>query len=111
MALMSYVFRKSVRRPIKLNGLISGENGSYIARTQTIDLSEHGAKLKLDRAVALPMHFHLSLSEKGDVQRLCEVMWRSATSVGVRFIDPKQLEALRLRMVQSQPRSSPSKGP
>jgi hypothetical protein len=97
-ALKSYIFRKSVRRPIRLNGLISSENGSYIAKTQTIDLSEHGAQLKLDRAVALPIHFCLSLSEKGDVRRLCELVWRSATSVGVRFIDAKQLRALRSRM-------------
>ncbi len=101
MALKSYIFRKSVRRPIKLNGLISAENGSYIARTQTIDLSEHGAKLKLDRAVALPVHFLLSLSEKGDVHRLCELVWRSPSSVGVRFVDPKRLKALRVRMAES----------
>ncbi len=97
----TYIFRKSVRRPIKLSGVISAENGSYIARTHTIDLSEHGAKLKLDRVVALPVHFQLSLSEKGDVRRLCELVWRSSTAVGVRFIDPRRLKALRLRMPSS----------
>jgi hypothetical protein len=95
MAAKTYIFRQSVRRPIKLPGLISSENGSYIAKTQTIDLSAHGAKLKLDKAVALPPHFQLSLSEKGNVQRLCQIVWRSATAVGVRFIDAKQLKALR----------------
>jgi hypothetical protein len=98
MAAKTYIFRQSVRRPIKLPGLISSENGSYIAKTQTIDLSAHGAKLKLDKAVALPPHFQLSLSEKGNVQRLCQIVWRSATAVGVRFIDPKQLKAPRLSM-------------
>jgi len=98
MAASTYIFRKSVRRPIKLNGRINSENGSYIAKTQTIDLSEHGAKLKLDRTVALPRHFQLSLSEKGDVQRLCEIVWRSATAVGVRFISSRQLKALRVQI-------------
>lgn len=98
MAAGAYIFRKSVRRSIKLQALISSENGSYIAKTQTIDLSAGGAKLKLDRAVALPQHFQLSLSEKGDVQRLCELVWRSAAAVGVRFIDPKQLKTLRQRV-------------
>ncbi|MET0445936.1 MAG: PilZ domain-containing protein [Pseudorhodoplanes sp.] len=87
-----YVFRKYVRRPIKLPGILSNESGAYIVKTQTVDLSEGGAKLKIDRAVVLPSYFWLSLSDKGDVRRICELVWRTASTVGVRFINARQLK-------------------
>ena len=52
-----YKFRKYVRREIKLPGVLSNESGAYIVKTQTVDLSEGGAKLKIDRAVVLPSYF------------------------------------------------------
>lgn len=92
----TYIFR-DVRRPIRLNAIISGTNGSYITKARTVDLSASGAKLQLDKEVTLPLQFQISLSEKGGVQRVCEVVWRSATTVGVRFIDMKQLKTMRVR--------------
>ncbi len=51
---MSYRSRRTVRRPIKLPALLSGASGTRIAMTHTLDVSEGGAKLRLDPAVQLP---------------------------------------------------------
>jgi hypothetical protein len=66
------------------------ETGERIVQAVTLDVSKDGAKLKLDRSIVLPDQFFISLSERGDVQRLCRVVWRGADELGVRFIEPQQ---------------------
>lgn len=89
MSQADYKSRRSVRRTLKLPVLLSGEDGQHLAVTHTIDVSEAGAKLKLDNAVSLPDRFNLTLSQKGEVRRSCKLVWRTDDAVGVRFIDAK----------------------
>jgi hypothetical protein len=66
--------------------LIFQENGECITEDQTLDVSKGGAKLKVDRSIDLPQQFLISLSQRGEVQRLCRLVWRMAGEVGVRFV-------------------------
>lgn len=50
------------------------------------DMSDSGARLELPPLIrSLPFRFALWLDKNGKVQRSCEVVWRRAYSVGVRF--------------------------
>jgi hypothetical protein len=64
------------------------ETGERIMQAVTVDVSKGGAKLKLDGAIELPEQFFITLSERGDVQRLCRVVWRGPNELGVRFVEP-----------------------
>jgi hypothetical protein len=80
--------RQAPRRKLKIPVIVILENGEHIARAHTLDVSRGGAKLKLDRSIDLPEQFLISLSERGDVLRLCRLVWRTAGEIGVRFIEP-----------------------
>jgi len=95
--LADYRPRRSSRRALKIPVLVVQENGERITQTQTIDVSEGGAKLKLDRSIDLPEQFLISLSERGEVQRLCRLVWRTAGEIGVRFIAPDGSKPAGLR--------------
>lgn len=84
----NYQPRQSSRRKLKIPVLVFQESGEHITLTHTLDVSEGGAKLKVDRSVDLPEQFLISLSERGEVQRRCRLVWRKAGEIGVRFIDP-----------------------
>jgi hypothetical protein len=66
------------------------ETGERITQAVTLDVSKGGAKLKLDLSIDLPDQFFITLSERGDVQRLCRVVWRGANELGVRFVEPQR---------------------
>ena len=83
---MSYKWRQAVRRVLKIPVLVSGENGQIIGELQLLDVSDLGAKLQVNQAVALPQRFRLTMSKSGQVHRICELVWRSPEAAGVRFI-------------------------
>jgi hypothetical protein len=80
--------KRALRRKLKIPVVVRQENGERIVSTHTLDFSTGGAKIKLDLSVDLPERFLIILSESGEVQRLCSLIWRSAGEVGVRFVQP-----------------------
>lgn len=81
--------KRALRRKLKIPVVVRQENGERIVSTHTLDFSTGGAKIKLDLSVDLPERFLIILSEGGEVQRLCSLIWRSAGEVGVRFVQPE----------------------
>jgi hypothetical protein len=55
-----------------------------------VDISGTGARLKINASQALPDEFILLLSHDGRLHRRCTVAWRSAMTVGVRFLTSRQ---------------------
>lgn len=84
----SYRPRQSSRRKLKIPVLVFLESGERLAEAHTIDVSKGGARLKVDLSIDLPEQFLISLSERGEVQRLCRLVWRAAGEIGVRFVQP-----------------------
>jgi hypothetical protein len=80
--------RRAPRRNLKIPVVVRQETGERIVTTHTLDFSTGGAKIKLDLSVDLPERFLIVLSEGGEVQRLCNLIWRTADEVGVRFVQP-----------------------
>ena len=50
------------------------------------DVSEGGARVRLERDDPLPARFILLLSKSAIVGILCEVRWRSGETVGVKYL-------------------------
>ncbi len=76
--------RISVRRRVFKGGKIT-----FVGRAAAIDcfirdISDAGARLKVESSVGIPDSFDLQL-EFG-VIRSCEAVWRQATQIGVRFV-------------------------
>ena len=86
--------KRALRRKLKIPVVVRQENGERIASTYTLDFSAGGAKIKLDLSVDLPERFLIILSEGGEVQRLCSLIWRSAGEAGVRFVQPETRAAI-----------------
>jgi hypothetical protein len=80
--------RRSQRQNVSCVGLIHDDQGSIIAQCIMTDVSARGAKLVMEAGFNVPDWFVLTLSRNAGVRRNCEVAWRRANSIGVRFADP-----------------------
>ena len=75
-------FEREVRRACHLSARIMVAGRAH-CECQVLDISTHGAKVIV--ASAVPDRFDLAFSEGGQ-HRVCEVVWRRAKMVGVKFI-------------------------
>jgi hypothetical protein len=73
-----------------MRSLVGGKvvfNGRHSTLDCTLrDLSASGAKLYFSAHVPIPEEFDLELPQKGRTHR-ARIMWRTADSCGVRFIE------------------------
>mgnify|MGYP005856096817 CR=1 FL=1 len=83
----NYKKRQALRRKLHIPVVvITDSGGQRIAQAETLDVSNSGAKLKIDPSIELPEQFLITLSESGEVQRLCRLVWRTDAEIGVRFV-------------------------
>ncbi len=80
--------RRATRRDVWWKALIHDDQGSIIAPCFMTNVSASGAKLIIEAGINVPDWFVLSLARNASVRRSCEVVWRAATSIGVRFAAP-----------------------
>jgi len=91
--------RRSIRKRVLKGGVIT-----YAARQTSIpcvvrDISEGGAHLMTDLAPHLPQSFHLIIEIDG-IEVDCELAWRKAKDVGVRFVAlPRAIARRRLQVL------------
>lgn len=77
--------RKHARKPFHWRAAII--TGTEPPRPCTVsDVSESGARLKVDKPDQLPEKFYLLLTTSGKTRRLCRVVWRSKKDAGVKFV-------------------------
>jgi hypothetical protein len=74
------------RQDVRWKGLIHDDQGSVIATCMMTDVSASGAKLIIEAGINVPDWFVLTLARNAGVRRNCDVVWRAATSIGVRFV-------------------------
>jgi len=61
-------------------------DGSFATRQCTVlDISEGGARLKVEDAHFVKPQFHLKF-ERASPGRLCKVAWRKGDVIGVKFV-------------------------
>jgi PilZ domain len=69
-----------------LNARIISIDGTRSFQCKVSDISKTGAKLATFEAAKVPDTFFLALSSNGSTHRSCEIVWRTAKAVGVRFV-------------------------
>lgn len=84
-------YRKSTRRSVRQGARIVSADGAALGSCVMLDLSGTGARLETDAVDVLPDEFILLLSHDGRLHRQCSVAWRSAKSIGVRFLPRRQI--------------------
>jgi hypothetical protein len=74
--------RKSLRQPAWIT-----LDGGFAARHCLVqNISSAGAKITLKEPAALPATIRLAFSRDARTGRVCRVVWRRGTSVGLKFV-------------------------
>ena len=101
--------RVAQRRRVLKAGLVA-TNDRHLTRNCTIrDISDTGARLRMESSLVVPDTFELIVEMDG-LEANCEVVWRSGTEVGVRFLGaPRKVAARRVQVINALvPQSAPS---
>src|SRR5262245_37173150 len=78
--------RKQRRQYLEYRAHIDLGDGSPVRPCLLADVSEKGARLKLETPGIMPNQFMLLLAAgAGNVRRRCDVVWVSGRQLGVRF--------------------------
>jgi hypothetical protein len=77
--------RRHARKQFHWRATVMPAGGPERSCTVT-DVSESGARLKIDKPDELPEKFFLLLTSSGKARRLCRVIWRSKKDAGVKFV-------------------------
>ncbi len=76
--------RKNRRHPIAYMARLELRPGK-IVRCMLSDISDSGARLNVPFPDKVPARFRLWLTTSGNARRTCQVVWRRARQIGVRF--------------------------
>jgi PilZ domain len=79
--------RQSTRRPITHSVFMATGLGPPL-KCQMLDISELGARIRVGDPKTAPQEFLIVL-DRG-LARWCQVVWRSKTEIGIKFIEPPQ---------------------
>ena len=82
---MSGEKRKWRRKSIGADGFLYGLDGQQIGECHVRDISAGGAMIVRSSADDLPSQFVLALSRNAQVRRHCQIVWKAANHIGVRF--------------------------
>ena len=84
--------RNSPRRRALKAGIVSLNNGNITLPCVVRDISETGAKLKVDTGRHPPDQFQLQIELDGLLAE-CTVVWRDGQQLGVEFVEPPTVSA------------------
>jgi len=77
------VQRASPRRKVLLGARLWHKSGYFVVECTVYDLSEHGAKIRLQSEAYVPDELVLKLN--GVPERKCKLVWRRGNVIGVKF--------------------------
>jgi PilZ domain len=78
--------KREVRKSLRQPGWITLEGGFAARQCVVQDMSSTGAKITIEDPNVLPAKLRLAFARDARTGRNCEVVWRSGSSVGVRFV-------------------------
>ena len=84
-----------------LKACIIAYSGRHVTQVAAVrDISEDGARLRVENASGVPDTFELILDLDG-IEADCEVVWRKLKEVGVRFTATRVVPPTRVQIVTS----------
>jgi hypothetical protein len=84
--------RKATRRPVRHGSWIFIGAETPLIPCVLLDVSDSGARVKVDPATELPTDFILVLSRDKRLNRRCRMVWRDEGLVGATFVSPKSIK-------------------
>ncbi|MEN3290303.1 MAG: hypothetical protein V7634_4603 [Bradyrhizobium sp.] len=84
--IMALSKKRETRKSLKQPAWITLDGGFAARHCMVQNISSAGAKITLDEAAALPSTIRLAFSRDARTGRVCRVVWRRGTSVGVKFV-------------------------
>jgi hypothetical protein len=78
--------KRQSRKSVRQSAWVILDGGFARRPCFVIDLSPTGAKIAIDDAIAASAGFQLTFSSDARTGRRCQAVWRSGTTLGVRFI-------------------------
>jgi hypothetical protein len=79
--------KREARRSLKQPAWITLDGGFAVRHCLVQNISSAGARITVEEAGALPATIRLAFSRDARTGRVCRVVWRRGSSVGVKFID------------------------
>jgi len=100
--------RTAPRRRVLKAGIAASNDRRLTVACTVRDLSATGARLRVESSLSVPDTFELIIEVDG-LEASCEVAWRRANEVGVRFLSaPRIVAAKRVQVVNP---LAPAKAP
>jgi hypothetical protein len=87
--------RRTPRRPVVQGAWIFLGGGAPSIPCMMMDLSDAGARLKVEATTVLPAQFILVMSRDGRLNRRCCTVWRDDEMVGVKFLSQESVKPSR----------------
>jgi PilZ domain len=84
---MAVARKREARKSLKQPAWITLDGGFAVRHCLVQNISSAGARITLEEAAALPAKIRLAFSRDARTGRVCRVVWRRGSSVGVKFID------------------------
>lgn len=100
--------REAKRRRILKAGVIAFNDHFMTYNCTVRELSETGARLRVDDVMGIPDHFDLVI-ELDAMEYTCEAVWRRQGEMGVRFVGPPRARSRTRAQVVTTVRGSSQK--
>jgi PilZ domain len=78
--------KREARKSLKQPAWITLDGGFAARHCLVQNISSTGARITLEEPAALPATIRLAFSRDARTGRICRVVWRRGSSVGVKFI-------------------------
>src|SRR6185437_8711463 len=101
--------RRAHRRPMRYTAWIA-QKGKPLHGCVVADISESGARLKVEDGDSIADELMLILSRRGDAQRKCRVVWRKQGQLGVEFTSTRSAKMNTLVRAFAKSRGMPRGG-
>jgi hypothetical protein len=83
---MAVTKKREARKSLQQPGWITLDGGFAARQCVVRDMSSTGAKITIDDPNMLPAKLRLAFARDARTGRNCEVVWRSGSSVGIKFV-------------------------
>ena len=90
--------RRALRRRVLKAGLVAYNERHSTLSCTVRDISDTGARVRVDGSVSAPETFELIIQIDG-LEASCEVVWRNGNEVGVRFLGAHRMVAAKRQQV------------
>ena len=90
--------RRALRRRVLKAGLVAYNERHSTLSCTVRDISDTGARVRVDGSVSAPDTFELIIQIDG-LEASCEVVWRNGSEVGVRFLGAPRMVAAKRQQV------------